>query len=91
MFIQPSRYVQRCKSGMTIRLREARNGGTGPVTGEAQWVLASLGRRCWEEGGGHAWSLSCVGTLGNNIGFGIGCAGAYVSILNKSMIHTFDD
>ena len=67
--------LQGCKSGMTIRLQVAGTGGIGPVTGEAQWVLASLGLRCWEEGGGHAWSLSCVGTLGTNIGFGIGCAG----------------
>ena len=64
---------------MTIRLPVAGNGGTSPVTGEDLWVLASLGRRCWEEGGDHAWSLSCVGTLGTDIGFGIECAGAYVS------------
>ena len=54
MFIQPSRQVQRCKSVMTISLWVAGNMGMGPVTGETQWVLASLGRRCWEEGGAHA-------------------------------------
>ena len=88
MFIQPSRHVQRCKSVMTIRLRVAGNGGTGPVTGEAQWVLASLGWRCWEEGGGHAWSVLCDLDVGTNIGFGIGCAGKYVS--NFSNRYYFD-
>ena len=52
--------------GSGYGLRVAGNGGTGHVTGEAQWVLASFGWRCWEAGGGHAWSLSCVGTLGTD-------------------------
>ena len=62
MFIQPSRHIQGYKSVMIIRLLWGN--GTGLVTGEAQWTLALLNWGSREEGGGHAWLLSCVGMLG---------------------------
>ena len=57
--------------------------GTGLVTGDAQLILASLGRSSREEGDGHAWLMCVRRDVGNDIGFGIECAGAHVSTLIK--------
>ena len=68
-----------------IRLLQSRaqvTGWLGLATREARWTLASSGQVVREEGGGRAWLLAYVG--GPKIGFGIGCAGAHVSISAKS-------
>ena len=64
-----------------VRLLHSRAEVTGRlclITRGARWTLASSGQVAHKEGGGRVWLLAYVG--GPEVGFGIGCASAHVSI-----------
>ena len=64
-----------------VRLLQSRAEVTGRlclITRGARWTLASSGQVAHTESGGHAWPLVYLG--GPKIGFGVGCAGAHVSM-----------